>query len=200
MSRNASKTRALLRSKSRLPLDLLTTQIPPSASSLCPPAVSIPLDDHQGTTTSTVAKTTRVLARVTLRRCSCVPRRVWGVTCLVNVHTHFLSPLYHSTRFASTPLTLPPPAPLALANLSCNITGLLRPLCTLPEFISSLSGDDLLFQTSNFCPQRFIFSNRYYLYVPAAISRRVLCYKRLCLCGFNPSRNPSSSSTPRPYG
>lgn len=159
-----------------------------------PPAVSIPLDDHQGTTTSTAAKTTRVLV-VPRHSSSLQLRSEKGLGC------HLPGQRTYSFSVPALPLyTLPPTSPLALVNLSCNIAGLLRPLCTLPEFISSLSGDDLLFQTSKFCPQRFIFSNRYYLYVPAAISRRVLCYKRLCLCGFNPSRNPSSSTTPRPYG
>lgn len=152
------------------------------------PAASIPLTTITGqSTTSTAAKTTRVLTLV-----PSLHLRWKGLGChLSGQRTYSFSlpalPLY-TPRFY--PLTLP--RPLALVNLSCNFYAC--PARCLSLFHPFL-GNGLLFQTSNICPQRFIFSN-YYLYVPTAISRRVLGYKRLCLCGLNPSRNPSPSSTP----
>lgn len=146
MSRNARARRALFSSPQQIATSLRSPHdSDPAVSKLFrsvePPAVSIPLTTTKGQSpTSTAAKTTRVLALV-VRPASLfvvAPGRVWGVTCLVNVHTHFLSPLSHSTRFASTPLALSPstPAPLALVDLSRSP---LRPLCTLPEFIPSFS-------------------------------------------------------------
>lgn len=74
MSRNASTTRALLRSKSRLPSDLLTTQIPLSASYS---GLSSPLQSQSPlTTTITNVNSSKNNASSCYRRLSSIVRRL----------------------------------------------------------------------------------------------------------------------------
>lgn len=116
MSRNARARRAssLLRSKSRLPSDLLTTQIPLSASYSGLSSLN-PLDNPQGTiaransSKNNASSCSRRPSRVTLRRCVCTPGRVWGVTCLGQRTYSFSVPALPLYTLRFYPLWLFPP-------------------------------------------------------------------------------------------
>lgn len=152
MSRNASTTRALLRSKSRLPSDLLTTQIPLSASYS---GLSSPLQSQSPlTTTITNVNSSKNNASSCYRRpSSVVPSRVTlfvvasalllggsGVSPVWSTYILIFcprSPTLHASLLPPWLFPSPSPPPPTLVNLYCS---LLHLLYTLPEFISSLSG------------------------------------------------------------
>lgn len=135
MSRNASTTRALLRSKSRLPSDLLHDSDPAVSKlfrSVEPLQSQSPLtttitnvNSSKNNASSCSRRPSSVVRRPSSRpaslssslRLRCCWGRVWGVTCLVNVHTHFLSPAPPTLHASLLPLGPSPPPPPALVNL-----------------------------------------------------------------------------------